>query len=193
MANAVIDLQVPGLGESVTEARIANWVKTDGQPVSPDDVVAELETDKATVELPAGSAGVLRIVCSQGKTVNVGDVIARIETAAAPAAAEKPVAAAPAKVSAAAAASAPPAAPSAGDKPLAPSVQRLVTEHKLDPAKIPATGPGDRITKGDVLRVIDGRNISAADAAAGQQSREARNSNSTRPAARESTATRKSK
>jgi 2-oxoglutarate dehydrogenase E2 component (dihydrolipoamide succinyltransferase) len=189
MANAVIDLQVPGLGESVTEARIANWVKTDGQPVSPDDVVAELETDKATVELPAGSAGVLRIVCSQGKTVNVGDVIARIEPAAAPAAAEKPAAAAPAKVSAAAAASAPPAAPSAGDKPLAPSVQRLVTEHKIDPAKIPATGPGDRITKEDVLRVIDGRNISAADAAAGQQSREARNSNSTRSAARESTAT----
>ncbi len=179
MANAGIDLQVPGLGESVTEARIANWVKSDGQAVGPDDVVAELETDKATVELPAGNAGVLRIVCDQGKTVNVGDVIARIEPGTATAA--DPSKAAASKKSAPSTPPAPGAA--TGDKPLAPSVQRLVSENKLDPSKIPATGPGERITKGDVLKFIDGRNISAADAAAGQQSRDARNSHSVRVAA----------
>ncbi len=188
MPTAVIDLQVPGLGESVTEARIANWVKGDGQFVGPDDVVAELETDKATVELPAGSSGVLRIVCKQGKTVNVGDVIARIEPGAAPnATADAPPTSA--KPSADAKSSAPKSASSApkttADKPLAPSVQRLVTENKLDPAKIPATGPGNRITKGDVLQVIGGSNISTADAAAGQQSRDARNSNSVRTASPE--------
>ncbi len=176
MASAVIDLQVPGLGESVTEARIANWVKADGQPVGPDDVVAELETDKATVELPAGSAGVLRIVALQGKTVNVGDVIARIEPGSANAgSAPKPEASAPAKP-----------APTAGPtnateaKPLAPSVQRLVSENKIDPAQVTPTGPGQRLTKGDVLSFIDGRNISAADAAAGQMSRDARNSSAPR-------------
>ncbi len=181
MANAVIDLQVPGLGESVTEARIANWVKGDGQTVGPDDVVAELETDKATVELPAGSTGVLRIVCSQGKTVNVGDVIARIEPGVAPAA-DKP--ASPSKSSIQTASPASGAAPG-GDKPLAPSVQRLVSENKLDATKIPATGPGERITKGDALKFIDGRNVSASDAAAGQQSRDARNSHSVRTVADE--------
>ncbi|MGC8559726.1 MAG: 2-oxoglutarate dehydrogenase complex dihydrolipoyllysine-residue succinyltransferase [Phycisphaerae bacterium] len=188
MPTAVIDLQVPGLGESVTEARIANWVKSDGQFVGPDDVVAELETDKATVELPAGNSGVLRIVCNQGKTVNVGDVIARIEPGAAPkVAADAPPTSA--KPSADAKSSTPAPAPkAAADKPLAPSVQRLVTENQLDASKIPATGPGNRITKGDVLQFIGGGNISTADAAAGQQSRDARNSNSVRTPPREAAA-----
>lgn len=163
MSTTQVDLFVPGLGESVTEARIANWVKTDGDAVVADDVVAELETDKATVELPAGSAGVLRIVKDRGQTVNVGDLIARIEPAVAGAKAASAPAAAPQK-----------AAPA---RNLAPSVQRLVTEKNLDPAKIPPTGPGNRITKGDVVAHLESKNataISQSNAAAAEVSRAAR-------------------
>ncbi len=164
MSTTRVELFVPGLGESVTEARIANWVKTDGDAVLPDDVVAELETDKATVELPAGSAGVLRIVKDKGQTVNVGELIARIEpgtagtksaaraAATAPAAAAAPATAGPQKASPA--------------RNLAPSVQRLVTEKNLNPREIPASGPGNRITKGDVLAHIesqDSRKVAQTD------------------------------
>src|SRR3954468_1709960 len=84
MANEMLELHVPGLGESVSEATIAKWVKGDGEFVTPDDVVAELETDKATVELPAGKAGTLKIVQQKGATVAVGDVIAKIDTSGKP-------------------------------------------------------------------------------------------------------------
>ena len=135
MPNHLIDLHVPGLGDSISEARIANWVKAEGDAVTPDDVVAELETDKATVELPAGGTGLLRIVKAKGQTVAVGDVIARIEAGAAGTnvSARKPAttAAAGGKVTA-----------PAGDQPLSPAVQRLVTENKIDPAKVAPTGPG---------------------------------------------------
>jgi 2-oxoglutarate dehydrogenase E2 component (dihydrolipoamide succinyltransferase) len=150
----LIDLNIPGLGESVTEARIANWVKADGDPVNADDVVAELETDKATVELPAGTQGVLRIVKATGQTVNVGDVVARIEQGAAgnarPGGKTSP-ASAPASAKAATHDKMP-------AKPLSPSVERIVKENKVDPAHIQATGPGNRITKGDVVQFLEARN-----------------------------------
>ncbi len=169
MSTTQVDLFVPGLGESVTEARIANWVKTDGDSVVADDVVAELETDKATVELPAGSAGVLRIVKDRGQTVNVGDLIARIEPGTA---GGKAAAAAVQKT--------------APTRNLAPSVQRLVTEKNLDPAKIPPTGPGNRITKSDVVAHLDAKDsaaISQSDAAAAETSRTARQAQPGRSAA----------
>ncbi len=143
MSSAVKELLVPGLGESVTEARIANWVKTDGDAVTADDVVAELETDKATVELPAGSAGVLRIVKDRGQTVNVGDLIAHIEAGGAPG--RPPAAASPV----------PAASKAAESRPPAPSVQRMIAEHNVDPAQIRATGPGNRITKADVVAHLE--------------------------------------
>jgi len=167
MSNTLVDLFVPGLGESVTEARIANWVKADGDPVASDDVVAELETDKATVELPAGSQGVLRIVKTAGQTVNVGDVVARIEQGAAGAA--KPAAKPAAK---SATASAPTAGTKAAGsdksaaKPLSPAVERIVKENNVDPTAISPTGPGNRITKGDVVQFLETRNSAPTPVAA---------------------------
>ncbi len=155
MSNTLIDLNIPGLGESVTEARIANWVKADGDPVNPDDVVAELETDKATVELPAGSQGVLRIVKAIGQTVNVGDVVARIEQGAA----ENTR---PAAKTASASVPVPTAKSAANDKvpckPLSPAVERIAKENNVDLAQISPTGPGNRITKGDVVQFLETRN-----------------------------------
>ncbi len=161
MSNTLVDLFVPGLGESVTEARIANWVKADGDPVAADDVVAELETDKATVELPAGTQGVLRILKTAGQTVNVGDVVARVEQGAS--GAVKPAAN---SATAAPATAAPKTVGS--DKPatktLSPAVERMVKENNIDPAVVSPTGPGNRITKGDVVQFLDTRNSAPAPA-----------------------------
>lgn len=161
------ELRVPGLGESITEATIAKWVKASGDSVGPDDVVVELETDKATVEISAGGNGVLRIVKEKGQTVVVGDLIANIEPGgAAGATAKQPPA------SAAGAEGAPKAAePGAGAQggavpgaaakgssaagPLSPAVERLITENQLNPGAIAGSGPQNRLTKGDVLAFIE--------------------------------------
>ena len=150
MSNTLVDLFVPGLGESVTEARIASWVKADGDFVLADDVVAELETDKATVELPAGTQGVLRIVKTAGQTVNVGDVVARVEKGAK--AADKNSTAAPAT-----AVPKPTGGDRASNKTLSPAVERMVKENNIDPAAVSPTGPGNRITKGDVVQFLETR------------------------------------
>ncbi len=151
---ALFDIQVPGLGESVSEATIAKWVKADGDVVGPDDVVAELETDKATVELPATKAGTLKIVSAKGATVAVGDVIARIDLSG--------KAATPAKSAAPAAETKGAASPSsmfnlkdASLDDLSPAVRTLVIENKLQNAQIPATGLGGRLTKEDVLAFLE--------------------------------------
>src|SRR5258707_5303602 len=89
MASDLIELKVPGLGESISEATIAKWVKGDGEYVGADDVVVELETDKATVELPAGKAGTLKTLAKKGDTIKVGDVIAKVDPSGKPAEAVK--------------------------------------------------------------------------------------------------------
>ena len=155
MSNTLVDLFVPGLGESVTEARIASWVKADGDAVLADDVVAELETDKATVELPAGAQGVLRIVKAAGQTVNVGDVVARVEPGAKPAA--KSPTAAPATAGPKAV-----GGDKAAGKTLSPAVERMVKENNIDPAAVSPTGPGNRITKGDVVHFLEARGSAPA-------------------------------
>jgi 2-oxoglutarate dehydrogenase E2 component (dihydrolipoamide succinyltransferase) len=85
-----VDVLIPQLGESVTSGVIARWLKQDGEHVDTDEPLLELETDKATMEIPATTSGRLRIVEPQGATVNVGSVVARIEPAEAPAAAAAP-------------------------------------------------------------------------------------------------------
>src|SRR5574340_1005907 len=94
------DVAIPTLGESVSEGVIVRWIKGDGDVVRVDEPILELETDKANVELPAATSGVLRIVKQAGATVQVGDVVARIEEQGTPAAPRTP-AAAPAQPAAA--------------------------------------------------------------------------------------------
>jgi len=144
-----IEIKVPQLPESVADATLVTWHKQAGQAVSRDENLADLETDKVVLEVPAPVNGVLkelRIVA--GTSVTSGQVLAVLEEGAAASAAPaaKPAAAAPA-----AAAAAKPAAAPAGNDKLAPSVRRMVEEKQLDPAKIPASGKDGRITKGDVV------------------------------------------
>ena len=157
-----IDIHVPTLGESISDATIARWIKKAGEAVAADEPIVELETDKVTLEVPSPVAGKLgEIIASEGETVEVGALLARVEEGAAGAElATKQDApkSAPAKVAdetSAPVAVAASASAAIDSSDLSPSVRRLVDEHKLNPANIAATGVGGRLTKADVLAVIN--------------------------------------
>ena len=150
-----VDVQIPTLGESISEGVIVRWIKQSGERVAIDEPLFELETDKASVEIPAPQAGVITILAKEGTTVHVGDVVARIDGAGA--------AAAPTTSSPAAAAAPPAAAPAPGTaQPLSPAVRRLVEEHQLDPAQIQGSGRGGRLTKEDILAHLSAARRGAA-------------------------------
>jgi 2-oxoglutarate dehydrogenase E2 component (dihydrolipoamide succinyltransferase) len=152
------EIKVPAMGESVTEATLARWLKKEGDPVKLDETLAELETDKITLEVSAPTAGVLsRILKAQGETVVVGDLIALL-TPGATSAAAGAAAAPPAPSSQAPSASPPPAsapapAPAAGAAAF-PSAQKLMTEQNVSADTVAGSGKGGRITKGDVLQTL---------------------------------------
>ncbi len=170
-----VEVTIPEVGESITEGFLAEWSRADGDLVSRDDPLLVLETDKITMTVNAEEAGRLKVLVSEGETVQVGQVVATIDTDVEPEAAtptgdedapaepKKPEPEAPPtpKVEK----PAPPLSPPAGRpqaaakletvKGLSPAVQRLVLEHRLDPATIEGSGKGGRITKADVLRHID--------------------------------------
>jgi len=147
------EIKVPALGESVTEATVARWLKKAGDTVAVDDPLVELETDKVTLEVNAPAAGTLsEILAPEGTNVAVGAVLGRIGDGAA-----KP--AAPAKAPAAAQAeSKKPAASGGGTAVLersGPAVRKLVEENKLDAGALAGTGKDGRLTKGDVLSYME--------------------------------------
>ena len=161
------EVKVPTLGESVTEATIGQWFKKAGDRVEQDEIIAELETDKVTVEVPAPAAGTLaEIVVKEGETVEVGALIAVIGeggAAAASAPSAKPAAATPAPATPAPSAkegygnAAPaPAAPAAAgsDMPAAPSAQKLMAEKGLSASDVEGSGKRGQVLKGDVLDAI---------------------------------------
>jgi len=159
------DIMTPALGESVTEATVARWTKKAGDAVRRDEVLVELETDKVSLEVVAPEDGVLsEIDAEEGATVVPGAVLGKVN-AAAGATATKPAAKPAAAPAPAAKTEPPPAQPAqaapapapAADLPLAPSVQRLVTENKLDAVSIPGSGKDGRITKGDALAALEAR------------------------------------
>jgi 2-oxoglutarate dehydrogenase E2 component (dihydrolipoamide succinyltransferase) len=164
------NVQIPALGESVSEATLIKWHKNDGDLVKTDEPLCELETDKANVDVPSPTTGVLKRTKPEGAKVKIGDTIATIDAggkASAPAkvtaAAQVPSAsapvAAPAKASAtpAKASAPPPSKPPTTNDDLSPAVRRLVIENNLDASQIAASGPGGRITKEDVVKHMEAR------------------------------------
>jgi 2-oxoglutarate dehydrogenase E2 component (dihydrolipoamide succinyltransferase) len=157
------------VGESITEALLAEWFIADGETVQKDDPLLVIETDKVTLEVVAEAGGTLKITVPAGETVAIGAVVGEIDTAGAPEAkapAAPPPEAAPAADTTAkekaphdkappahTAKAAPPAeeAPTPPEPALAPSVRRLVAEKGIDIGTIRGSGPGGRITKGDIL------------------------------------------
>jgi 2-oxoglutarate dehydrogenase E2 component (dihydrolipoamide succinyltransferase) len=170
-----IELVVPKVGESITEVQIVEWLKSEGEAVERDGNVAVIETDKATVELPAPAAGVIsKVLKGKGQTAKVGEVIGYLEEGTA--AAAKPKGAASAKpapeASAKPAADAAPAKPKAGkaesfgdgDIPsskgpsaVMPAARRALSQAGLEASDVQATGPGGRLLKEDVQRHVESR------------------------------------
>ncbi|MDA0746417.1 MAG: 2-oxoglutarate dehydrogenase complex dihydrolipoyllysine-residue succinyltransferase [bacterium] len=149
-----IDVEIPELGESVTEAILVEWLKSDGDQVEVDEPLCVLETDKANVELPAPVGGVLRTIASTGDTIQVGQAIARIEEGAT--SDKKTVAPKEEKEEAPKDAGGETGSDAEKEGPgLSPAVRRLVTEHELDPSQIKGSGKGGRLIKQDVLEYID--------------------------------------
>jgi 2-oxoglutarate dehydrogenase E2 component (dihydrolipoamide succinyltransferase) len=148
------EIKVPTLGESVTEATVAKWLKKVGDTVAVDDALVELETDKVTLEVNASAAGTLsEIAAPEGTNISVGGLLGVIGGAAA-AAKPAPKAEAPAPAAPAApepAATPAPAAPSSTLAKSGPAAQKLIAETGVAPESITGTGKDGRITKGDVL------------------------------------------
>jgi 2-oxoglutarate dehydrogenase E2 component (dihydrolipoamide succinyltransferase) len=145
-----IEVKVPAVGESITEVVIADWLKAPGERVRQDEPLVTLETDKATLDLPAPASGVLvRLVKNQGEIAKVGEVIAYLDEAAVPADAPPPVTA-PGSTKEGAPPPIPAAAP---DEPrVMPAARRLIAERDVEVNQLTATGPGGRVLKEDVLR-----------------------------------------
>lgn len=165
-----IEIKIPNVGESVKEAVLVEWYKKDGDTVQKDDPLFVVETDKVTLEIVAEASGTLKIREPEGKTVAIGSVVGIIDTQGAPAYPSKP--APPEKE-----APMPSAPPVETEEPLPtvvlpekaltepllpevrqiipPSVRRLVAEKNLDITAVTGTGPGNRITKGDVLLYLE--------------------------------------
>lgn len=148
-----LELKVPTVGESISEVILSQWLKQDGDYVEMDENIAELESDKATFELPAEKAGILRIVAQEGDTLEIGAVVATIEEGTAPAstgggkpaqeespkAAETPAADAPS----------PTQADSYASGTASPAAAKILREKGMDPAAVKGTGKDGRITKED--------------------------------------------
>src|SRR5246127_3023608 len=165
-----IEIKVPAMGESVTEATISKWFKKEGDAVKRDEPLLELETDKVTVEVPSPADGAIESISAQaGATVQVGALLGAIAegqagTAAKPAAApsssakgaEAPKPAAPAPT---------PAAPKA-DAPAMPSAKRISEESGIAVSSVAGTGRDGRVTKGDMLGALAARASAPAPVAA---------------------------
>ncbi|MDR6510292.1 2-oxoglutarate dehydrogenase E2 component (dihydrolipoamide succinyltransferase) [Novosphingobium capsulatum] len=174
-----IEVKVPTLGESVSEATVGQWLKKPGEAVALDEPIVSLETDKVAVEVPSPVAGVLgQILVAEGETVTVGALLGTVEDGVAAAGnvpvaprEEKPVppasdTVAPAAAPAPAAAAAPaPTGDDAGAAALSPAVRRAVLEHGIDPSTVKGTGKDGRLTKEDVLAAAQAKAASPAPAA----------------------------
>jgi len=138
---------------------LIKWHKADGEAVKTDEPIAELETDKANVDVPSPGSGVIKRSVPEGTKVRIGQTIATIDPDAKPnakPAAKSAPSAAPATPTPTPA-NAPESAAKSEEK-LSPAVRRMVEEHQLDSTKIAPSGPGGRITKGDVVKYMEGQN-----------------------------------
>ena len=143
-----LELKVPEVGESITEVMIGTWKKQEGDTVAADDSLVEIESDKATVELPAPTAGrVTKILKASGEKARVGEVIGYLE----PAAAGAPASAAPQPSVAPAAAPSVASPAPAGPARVMPAAARVLGEAGVSAAAVSGTGPGGRITKTDAV------------------------------------------
>ncbi len=161
----ILDMKVPSPGESISEVEIATWLVSTGDYVEKDQAIAEVDSDKATLELPAEAAGVIEILVEPGTTVAVGQVVCHIDTsAAAPEGGAKPAAASAPNPMPVAAAAAVPAAQTYATGTASPAAKKILAEKGMDASQVAGTGKDGRITKEDAVnaKVAMGSSASAA-------------------------------
>jgi 2-oxoglutarate dehydrogenase E2 component (dihydrolipoamide succinyltransferase) len=172
-----IEIKVPAMGESVTEATISKWFKKEGDAVKRDEPLLELETDKVTVEVPSPADGAIEsISAQQGATVQVGALLGAIAEGKAGTAPKAVAPKAEAPKPAAPAAPAPKAPSTTTDAPAMPSAKRIAEESGIAVSSVAGTGKDGRVTKGDMLGALSARSSApvAAAAPAGPRHNEAR-------------------
>jgi 2-oxoglutarate dehydrogenase E2 component (dihydrolipoamide succinyltransferase) len=153
MAN--VDIKVPSPGESISEVRIAQWLVSDGDVVEKDQVIAEIDSDKATLELSAEESGKITLLAEADATVNVGDVVAKLDTSVKPTAkkeVKKPEPEAKAQTQQASK----PVAATAATAHATPVAAKMMEEKGLSADKVKGSGPNGRITKSDVAAYVAG-------------------------------------
>jgi len=147
---SIVEVKVPQLSESVSEATLLQWKKKPGEAVAADEILVEIETDKVVLEVPAPAAGVMaQIIKNDGESCVAEEVIARIDT-------EGKAQVSPLEVKAVAAPAAAPApAPAAASAGVAmPAAAKIMADNQMDPASVAGTGKGGRVTKGDVTAAL---------------------------------------
>lgn len=153
----ILEMKVPSPGESIKEVEIATWLVKDGDYVEKDQAIAEVDSDKATLELPAEASGIITLKAEEGDAVAVGAVVCLIDTAAA-----KPDGGTPAKEEAKVVEAPKAAAPAATPAPAAtyvtqapsPAAKKILEEKNIQPTEIVGTGKGGRITKDDAVNAV---------------------------------------
>lgn len=146
-----LEIKIPAVGESITEVTLAQWLKQDGDYVEMDENIAELESDKATFELPAEKAGILKIIAEEGDTLEIGAVVCTIEEGDAPAGGESKKEEAPAskEETVAPAKEETESSDSYAAGTASPAAAKILREKGIDPSTIKGTGKDGRITKED--------------------------------------------
>ena len=153
----ILEMKVPSPGESIKEVEIATWLVKDGDYVEKDQAIAEVDSDKATLELPAEASGIITLKAEEGDAVAVGAVVCLIDTAAA-----KPNGGAPAKEEAKVVEAPKATAPAATPAPAttyatqapSPAAKKILEEKNIQPSEIVGTGKGGRITKDDAVNAV---------------------------------------
>jgi len=144
----IIEMRVPTVGESITEVVISSWLKADGDTVKLDEIIAEVDSDKATFELPAEATGKLQIIAQEGDTLEVGGLICKIEVSEGSASESKTESSS--KDSSEADSSEDNKSSHADGHP-SPAAAKILAEKGISPEAVKGTGPGGRITKEDAL------------------------------------------
>jgi len=146
-------MKVPSPGESITEVEIAAWLVEDGDYVEKDQPIAEVDSDKATLELPAEESGIITLKAEEGDAVNVGEVVCLIDTSAAKPAGDAPQAAAPKPVEKVAVKEAPKASTYATGT-ASPAAKKVLAEKGITASTVKGTGKDGRITKEDAVKAV---------------------------------------
>ena len=166
---SVLEMKVPSPGESITEVEIAAWLVEDGDYVEKDQPIAEVDSDKATLELPAEESGIITLKAEEGDAVNVGEVVCLIDMSAAKPAGDAPKAPATPKPEVKAAVKEAPKTATYATGTASPAAKKVLAEKGMDASAVKGTGKDGRITKEDAVKAVPSMGTQPANGARGTE------------------------